>query len=89
MADKLCPGGVWIYKGNSLPDQCQGPNLGSLRNSAGEAPDNQTKETHAIPPFRMTNCALMKSTLPVSMKGEVKMKKTLPPNSLGDSNYAP
>ena len=49
MADKLCPGGGWIFLGNSLPDQCQGPNLWGLRNSAGEAPDDQTRETHAIP----------------------------------------
>ena len=61
----------------------------TLRNSAGEAPGDQTRETHAIPPFRITNCALMKSTLPVRIKGEVIMKNTLPPNSLGDSNYAP
>ena len=87
--DKLCPGDVWIFEGNSLSDQCQGQNLGSLGNSAGGAPDNQTKETHAIPPFRMTNCTLMKSTLPVKMKVEVMMKNTLPQNSLGDSNYAP
>ena len=69
-----------------LPDQCQGPNLGSLRNSAGGAPDDQTKETHAIPLFKMTNSTLMKSTLPVRMKGEVMMKNTLPKNPLGDSN---
>ena len=63
--------------------------MGSLGNSAGEAPDDQTRETHAIPPFRMTNCALMKSTLAVRIKREVKMKITMPQNSLGDSNYAP
>ena len=74
---------------NSLPDQCQGSNLGSLGNSAGGAPNDQTKDTHAIPPLRMTNCTLMKSTLPVKMKGEVMMKNTLPQNSLCDSKYAP
>ena len=58
----------------------------SLRNSAGEAPDDQTRDTHANPPFTRINCALIKSTLLVRI---VIMQNTLPQNSLGDSNYAP
>ena len=86
MADKLCPGGVWIFIREFPSWPMPGSNLGSLGNSAEGAPDDQTKETHAIPPFNMTTSTLVKSTLPVRKKGEVMMKNTLPQNSMGDSN---
>ena len=40
------------FLGNSLPGECQGPKLWSLRNSAGGSPDDQTRETHAIRPLQ-------------------------------------
>ena len=69
MATKLCPGVDEFYKGIPFLTNARVQNLWSLRNSAGEAPDDQARETHAIPPFTRTNCALMKSTLPVRIKG--------------------